>query len=418
MAEYVSGICNTTNWSACSGDIFETLYTKMTSLTVGSSPNMLAALQNLYNKLLTLTELAGERQTLKAGIITNMKIGTDETAVLIEGNNHALSWNPDYSETKFFNYPAALGLPDGAATLKWDKTTDPSNPHYVPVLDGITDNIGIAGHHLTGVSLNRYAYPVPLYYYANSKVKVSADSQSNYYQDNQSSWSDVLEHYNGTGVVSDDVHSIALHDPVQYAVSRLDVVLWGVNGSDDQATTLTDDAGEIVQMSDIELTGILVTGQQPSDFHFAPITTDNCYTLYDNSMNAAINLSTNKGKDGSAEKPFVVNHTLVLPTVSGEDVYLFFEFKNNSSKDITVKGGLVPPGCKLYLMGKILGTKDSSPLVVFESDHVTTITGTVNSLENAYNVVPPREVGISVHLQVGVKDWVNMGTTEHPVYNW
>jgi len=419
MAEYVSGICNTTNWSASSGDIFEKLYTKMTSLTAGSSPNMLAALQNLYNKLQTLDD-----SDLKTDIIDNMKIGTGTDAVLkVVGNNDALSWNPDYSGTQFFDYPAALGLPDGAATLKWD-TTDPSNPHYVPVLDGNTDNIGIAGHHLTGVPLNRYAYPVPLYYYANSKVKVSANSQADYYKDNQSSWSNVLEHYDtGTGVVSDDVHSIALKDPVQYAVSRLDVILWGEITGEPSAVSFTDVAGDIVNMSDLKLTGILITGQKPVDFSYTPVG-DNVYTIYDNTMNEAINLETNKENDGTEEKPYAVNHTLVLPTAIGDDVNLFFEFQNGSTKDITVKSGtkeygLVPPGCKLYLCGKINANEDvSNPKTIFESDHVTVITGKVTSLENAYNVVPPREVGISVHLQVGVKDWDYQETSNHPVYNW
>ncbi len=416
MADYVTGICNTENWSAQGENTtLGILYAKMTSLTVGSSPNVLAVLQNLYSKLLTLTELTGDLVTIKEKIIANMKIGSAATDVLTEGTNHALSWNPDYSSTKFIDYPASLGLPDGAATLKWDGT----NKKYNPVLDGSIDNIGIVGNkdNLTQVPLNRYAYPVPLYYYVNSKVMVSESTQSEYYNDNTSDWSAVLAQYT-TNPVSENVHSIALIKPVQYAVSRLDVILWGVNALDADAETLTDDVGETVQMSDLQLTGILVSGQKAVDFSFSPAGTDT-YTLYDNTMNATINLTTNRGKDGSSEKPYSINHTLVLPTAEGEDVYLFFEFQNNSTKDISVKGGLVPPGCKLYLCGKIEGAETiNNPKQVFASDAATVIKGTVSTLENAYNVVPPRETGISIKLQVGVKDWVSKGTTDHPVYNW
>ncbi len=420
MAEYVSGICNTEGWAGeDENTTLGTLYKKMTSLTAGSSPNMLAALQNLYNKLLTLDD-----GNLKAAIISNMKIGSDAGDVLTEGNNHELSWNPDYSGTKFNDYPATFGLPDGAATLKWDNTTDPANPEYKPVLDGSIDNIGIADRSLTGVPLNRYAYPVPLYYYANSKVKVSENTMAEHYHDDQSDWTEVLGYYSeGAGSVTGDVYSVALIDPVQYAVGRLDIILWGEITGNENAVTFTDVAGDIVNMNDLKLTGILVSGQKAVDFSYTPVGSD-VYTIYDNSMNETINLTTNKDKDGSVDKPYVVNHTMVLPTTIGEDVYLFFEFQNASTKDITVKSGsdetgLVPPGCKLYLCGKINAKEDvSNPKAVFESDHVAVITGKVVSLENAYNVVPPRELGLSVHLQVGVKNWDNQGNSDHPVYNW
>ena len=61
-------------------------------------------------------------------------------------------------------YPASIKLPDGAAVVQWNSTQEKFNP----VLQTTTQaNIN---------SLNRFVYPAPLWYYANSRIKTSTCS--------------------------------------------------------------------------------------------------------------------------------------------------------------------------------------------------------------------------------------------------
>ena len=414
MVNYLTAIANTTGW--VSGNIkMRLLRTQFLSQHAGSAPNVLATLQDLYDAL--MIEPSG---TLRDAIIANMKIGTATDDVL-HLTNGKLEWNDGVS---FKDYPASLGLPDGAAYIYWDDSS--TQHHFVPVY-GTDDNIGNEMLSPSAeVDLMHYATPAPLYYRANTKIKVSDNFELEHYQDANNNWSAILNEYQSGNTITPSTKSVALIEPLEYAVARMDVAVKAATA------TLTDKEDVETNASDLELTGVLIGGQYAVDFEFTPTGTAP-YIIYDNNINPAdatttpvtpITLETNREK---AAADYIVNHTLVLPSKKDEKVNVYLEFKNNSDHDITTwdgtwdgtsgtRTGLVPPGCKLYLAGTIeLGTGQE---YVFVQDHVTTFTVTVSTLKNACNVVPSMDVGQPFTIQVAIKDWEEISTEAHDLYNW
>jgi hypothetical protein len=98
-----------------------------------------------------------------------------------------------------------------------------------------------------------------------------------------------------------------------------------------------------------------------------------------------------------------------------EEVTIALEFRNDSGTDFRGKGGVIYPGTKFYLMGKIDPTKgtttdENARGRVFTQDYITTITTSVNSLANAYNVLPNMLGG---RLELGVEltpNWIQAET--------
>ena len=415
LAEYLTSIANTTGWST--GNVkFRLLQQSFQSQHAGSAANVLATLQKLYDAI------AIETGTLRDAIIASMKIGDGTDDKLHLNTNGKLEWNDGVS---FKNYPASVGgtvldLPDGAAYIWWD------NIHNVFKIlsDGnvILDNVDNRPQGTdpetfalgTGVDLMHYATPAPLYYRANTKIKVSDETQLEHYQSTET-WAEVLDHYNaGDGSVSSTTKSVALQTPLEYAVGRMD---FAVKAS---AATLPDKENEPTNASDLELTGVLINGQYAVDYEFNSIGTEK-YIIYDNNINPAdatttpatpITLETNREKTDN----YILNHTLVLQSKEDENVDIYLEFKNNSDHDITTLTGLVPPGCKLYLSGSL--TLTTGQHYVFEQDKVTTFIATISDLKNASNVVPSMEVGQPFAVQVAIKEWDEISTEDHDLYNW
>ena len=147
------------------------------------------------------------------------------------------------------------------------------------------------------------------------------------------------------------------------------------------------------------------------------------YTIYDNQINGNISLTYNQGKSDENAR---WNHTLVLPTQADGTEYIFFELQNNTDNEIitsrvvdgeTVKT-IIPVGAKFYVCGAL--HDDENNKAVFQEASVTKVKATINTLLNAYNVIPSIETEplLTVELQVAIKDWVNVGEENHDVYNW
>ena len=90
-----------------------------------------------------------------------------------------------------------------------------------------------------------------------------------------------------------------------------------------------------------------------------------------------------------------------------ETVNFAVEFLNNSGKDFVGKDGIIPNGCKFYLIGQLdinkLSAENKIIDQIFKQDYVTEVIAKVGSLRNAYNVIPdlraPKlELGLSVDL--------------------
>ena len=68
---------------------------------------------------------------------------------------------------------------------------------------------------------------------------------------------------------------------------------------------------------------------------------------------------------------------------------------------------IIPNGTRFYLIGQINPTSPATGTAnqVFKQDHFTKVTATINSLANAYNVVPDfRDLNLKISLEV--KDWI------------
>ena len=306
-------------------------------------------------------------------------------------------------------YPRDISLPDGAAVLRWDSKTD----KFVPQINTTTiDNIN---------SIARFAYPAPLYYYIASAIKTSeekVDLETIYNDvetsDGKTAWEKVLanEKFNKTSV-SANTRAVALVNPVQYAVAQLKVKIKAL------AATLKDAENTDVDVSGNKflLTGIIVCDQRPVGYRFLPkeveegtISDADVLFIYDSQVKSGCYLNPldeNVWAEGC--------NTLVLQSGKGEDVNIILEFENKSGSPFTCLDGIVYPGTRFYLIGRVEASlyntsdgnaKEENKGQVFTKDYITTVNMTVSSLARAYNVPPNL---LSPNLEIGVEttpQWV------------
>ncbi len=361
-----------------------------------------ATLKLLYLNFLNLTEvessgniLPGSSADIKAytqalkGLLVSLTL-TDpadiaiRTAIIAQIDASAEKLDPATGE--WGNFPASVGLPDGAAVVRWD------GGKFVAEIS----NTSLAD--INGI--DRFAYPAELYYYGNSRIKTSnIDKRKQYYTDTD--WSEVLDEYEfNDGVVSPRTTAVAIKDPLQYGVARAQVKLIKTDA------TLKDAKGAdvTVGVESFPLTGIIIGGQLPVGFDFKPTTTYPVYSeadikyIYDNQL-PELYLSS------SADATQMTN-TLVLQTYDNKKVPVVLEFINNSDKDFVGLHGIVYRGTKFYLVAEIdPATKSEDPNEtirdrVFTQDYTTTLNMKVTGLAKAYNVVPNL---LSPRLELGVE---------------
>lgn len=143
------------------------------------------------------------------------------------------------------------------------------------------------------------------------------------------------------------------------------------------------------------LNGVLVGQQRPVGYNFEPLAAEE-YTVYDTQIGTQYLRTTLSD----------ATHTLLLQTRKDEKVYLILEFVNNA-EDFVGANGTIFKGMKFYLTGSIdpKNYKNAQP-EVFHQDYKTQVTFNVNSLENAWNIVPDLR---SAQLEVGVQlqvEWI------------
>lgn len=306
-------------------------------------------------------------------------------------------------------YPRDISLPDGAAVLRWDRNTN----RFEPQINTTTiDNIN---------SMARFAYPAPLYYYIASAIKASEDKvdfASIYSEvetdDNKTAWEKVLANANfNKTAVSANTKAVALVRPIQYAVAQLKVRIKAY------AETLKDAKNENVTVTgnQFPLTGIVVCDQRPVGYRFLPkevaegtISDANVLFIYDSQVQSGCYL--NPQDEGVWTEGC---NTLVLQSLKDEDVNVILEFENNSGLPFTCLDGIVYPGTRFYLIGRIEAAlyntpdpnvHDENKGQVFTKDYITTVNMTVSSLARAYNVPPNL---LSPNLEIGVEttpQWV------------
>lgn len=379
-------VANTTGWSASENTAIKELRQKFLNRgnnlpgSAASVKAWLGALAAAAEAMITSGSYSGQDATLLTAINSN---ATAKAALI----------------TSSVTYPQSIHLPDGAAALRWIDSEKAFQPQMYTTTT--VDDIN---------TVSRFAYPASLYYFVNSGISTSMEavdyeaiyaSATTTTSPEKTAWEHVLDNFTDGSTVEGGTRSVALTNPVQYAVGQLQV---NVQAS---SATLKDNDDHDVALStnSFPLTGIIVGGQRPVDYEFKQ--TENTDTqvkfLYDSQVESGCNLSTTST---------LGCQTLVLQSYDGENVDIVLEFENNND-NLTftgVNGCYVYPHTRFYLVGKIQWTPkqnivDDKDKRVFTKDHITTVNLKVTTLKKAYNLLPSLLTG---HLELGIEvsDWV------------
>ncbi|MBE6259619.1 MAG: hypothetical protein E7107_02170 [Prevotella sp.] len=434
IADYLTAIANaqvtatdaTTSWA--NSKELGTLYTEFIEMKAGSWTSVKAAIQALYTTVYSRTEAVAGK--IRDAILANYTVDDTSKPLATDnaGTGGASTGVLAFTDLKndYGQYPANIGLPDGAAYVKWD-TTDKKFKVLTSSSPATPDNGG-----MNFSSLNQYAFPASLYYNGLSNIKTSETSKKDEYK-NDVTWEAILNKYtDDAGVVSSKTRSIAIIDPVQYAVGRLDVAVQST------ATLKDNEKKDITVGENFPITGILVGNQKAVNFKFettptvAATSASDIFTVYDSQIPTTESTITKTcrmygGTIDESNFNQYCTHTLVLETAdcSADDdlnnVAIAVEFTNNTTVTIVGKDKkLIYPGTKFYLVGTLQPYKNTSVKYqashlptgkttndvinrAFVQDYTTKVTFNVKSLENAYNVVPDLrnphlEIGLSVDL--------------------
>lgn len=343
-------------WASSTSDL-KPFYDAFTRLKAGSANSIKLALNELK------TGITGATATSEGDLKTAISNAIDAALTSI----------------KDCTYPQNVGLPDGAAQLKFEG----GSFSYID-----SKNIG----NLSYTSMDRFVYPASLYYTTNTAIKTSTSRLADQYGTN---WDTCLALYNGGGTsVEANTQSVALVNQIQYAVGRFDVA------AKFSSDNINDNVGESIAVTagdGITLDGILIGGQKNADWQFAPLASSEEYTIYDASVT-----STELGTADIADS--IMAQSLALSTTAGTNVNFALELTNNTGNAFTGIDGIVPAGAKFYLVGKLVPQEGKADNKVFAQAYNTKANVTITSLAHAYNCIPdlknPKlELGLSVNLE-------------------
>ena len=343
-------------WSTVDSKKMRALYENFIGITTASSENVASILGMLYVSLESIDK-ENPAEPLALSIMQAIRSACTATPTA----DGPVSLREEYQK-----YPANIGLPIGAARIRWNAATN----QFVDITANYGANMKI--------DLLHYTYPAALWYGVNTPLKASADKQSPKYDD-ETTWNNVINNVYGNAqdVVQDNTKSVALSEPAQYGVGRLETCIKMGDG------TFYDGNGQAVNLgTGFQLTGLLIGGQNSVGFDFKTKSNENL-TIYDRKVMP--NIVARAGTTTS------VNHTLALETKADQPVAIALELVNGGSA-FQGADGIIPAGATFYLAAKMRpkdapnynsGTLDK----IFMQDHVTKITVTINN----GNTVPDRD---------------------------
>ena len=394
------------------------LYEEFIKMEAGSSKHIEALVEDLYQALAEdkfpstwpdYSVAQAIRKVIENNTYVTVSTGKDEN----NNNVDIVTFKTSTDGTGLAGYPADINLLDGSAVIKWNSTSGKFE------YNGGSSELNVG-------KITSYAYPANLYYWSKSDIKTSTTLQeSNYTED--MTWDDnsstgIFTKYTDGDVIKNDTRSVLLTNPVNYAVGRLDVVVTAAS-SGSSGNTLPDNGDawkskgvttKNVKLSDIKLTGVIIGGQKAVDWKFNTSGSDE-YAMYDDIVTSQ-GLSTKGLELGTSESATSAkNSTLVLETAgkqgTAEDkVTVVLEFVNEGP-DFWGKDGIVPKGCKFYMVGELDASKYTTTQgyantggKVFKQDYVTTAKFTLNNLKQAVVTIPDLrnpavELGLSVDLE-------------------
>lgn len=358
VVQLLTSLANTTStgaapnnaWSTSNNRILARLYRNFIGCTVSSSNSVSAILGMIYAGVDRIT--ATDPSYALATAIKD-KITAACTTVPIAGS--AVSLKSDYT-----GYPANIGLPDGAVRVRWDATA----LKFVDMTANYNQGLN--------VKITDYTYPAALWYFVSTPLKAANDIKSTIY-DAETNWNNVINNvYSGS---SDEVEastlSVALKDPVQYAVGRIETKLTMPTG------TFYDGAGKAVDTgSGFRLKGLLIGGQSNAAYDFTSKGEAN-KVIYDRTL--ATPMTVTPGNTTAA------NQTLALQTKKDQIIYAALELENGGEA-FTGFDGIIPAGGTFYLTVKLdpkatttTGYVDGSVDKIVIKDHVTKLTVSIKN---------------------------------------
>ena len=432
---YLKSIKDVANWSTQSDNDLATLYTQFTNfntgIRAGSAFAVLKLVSDLYDKVKPISDNGTDPEKTIAQNIVNAITATTGN-VTVEVNSNITNENPyslkySTSNTNITNFPAAQGLPEGAAQL-----TITSGEFMYKNQPSIGDGT------ITDPTFNIYnlTYPAPITYFDNTPLKATdKEIQTGEWQTSASNWDSWDDWANWGDVILSTSRSVALKNNINYGVACLKTTFKCSN-----AGTLVDNKAAIipgqnnqtitVPTAGFPVTGILIGGQ-PEIVNWQYISTstqaaDYEYVAYDRDLTNIYAVKT-----GSP----VSNYTLVLDNYTeaptGQSKVNVAVELVNTAEDFYGKDGLIAKGQKFYLIATLdpnqgrpvqwpsyNGTNPSFDLKdsykgrypvqnsknrVFVQDFTTKADFTINTLKNAYVTLPDLrasllQLGLSVDL--------------------
>lgn len=349
----------------------------------GSSESVRAWVEITYKSLKRMSGTA--YHTLADKILKNE---SDANIFTYDAGNDKFVWATDPQ------WPTNYGLPAGAVAVR-----------YNPAVGFEVKNANIGGAEAAPVE--KYTFPASLYYRADCDAKTKITTYFNLPDGStktnatEADWDAVAANFNDGKTITPSTRSVILAEQVQYAVADLRTSIRFKN-----ATIKDRKNYEVtVDPNTFEVTGVLVGNQNSVDYKFEK-TGSEAYTIYDPVFRNSV--STYVTKDTYTNE----NHTLVLesPSTGTTDVLIAVEMKNNGAPFYGINNCLIPTGTKFYLIATLQVANGTQPEGttpnldrIFKQDYFTAVKLTINSLANAYNVVPdlraPKlEFGLSVDL--------------------
>jgi len=350
----VSGVAAPNNsWKTTNNPTMAALYKNFIGITTSSSATLSVMLSKLYFSLDHIKS-ADPAYTLAQTI----KSRIEAVCVGAPVNGNPVSLKSDYS-----GYPANIGLPDGAARIRWNASGLQANS-FVDVSANFTKNFRL--------KITDYVYPAAMWYFVSTPLKASTSKESQDY-DSAGNWDGVINsvYAGAANEVQAGTQSVALNKPAEYGVGRIETKIAMGSG------TFYDGNGKEVAFGNgYTLKGMLIGGQNSVGWDFTPKGDENL-TIYDRKM-ASSSIIAKPGYTTATP-----NQTLALETKSDQVVNAALELVNGG-EDFMGADGMIPAGGTFYLVVKLdpktaanyaSGTLDK----IVMQDHVTKLTVTIKN---------------------------------------
>ena len=445
---YLKSIKDVADWSSQSDNDLETLYKQFTNfdtgIRAGSAFAVLKLVSELYDKVKPISDNGTDPEKTIALNIVNAITATTGN-VTVEVNSSKTTENPyslKYSttNTNITNFPAAQGLPEGAA--QFTITSGDFKYKNQPAIGTTPDPT---------FNIYKLTYPAPITYFDNTPLKATEkEIQDSEWQKTASAWDSWNEWANWGNEILSTSRSVALKNNINYGVACLKTTFKCSNAGtleDNKSAIMPGEANQTITVptAGFPVTGILIGGQ-PKKVNWQYISTSSLpadyeYVAYDRDLTNIYAVKT-----GSP----TTNYTLVLDNYTAAStgqskVNVAVELVN-TAEDFYGKDGLIAKGQKFYLIAILdpsqgtavqwpsydgsnpsFNLKDSYegryPVQnnrnrVFVQDFTTKADFTINTLKNAYVTLPDLrasllQLGLSVDLtwQSGMTFDVPLGGT-------